>query len=90
MDSQYRTQSPDTTLEAEQFQIERLREMSPAQRFAVLESLVRMADQLSRAGIRLRYPDADEREIGLRAAALRLDAEAMRAVYGWDPEREGL
>ena len=28
--------------------------------------------------------------LGLRAAALRLDAETMRAVYGWDPDLEGL
>lgn len=90
MNDGYVTQSPDTDREAERVQIERLREMSYAERFALLESLVRMADELSRAGIRIRHPAADEREVGLRAAALRLDAETMRAVYGWDPEREGL
>ncbi|MCA9758677.1 MAG: hypothetical protein KDA27_22985 [Candidatus Eisenbacteria bacterium] len=86
----YVPQSPDTDPDAERIQIERLREMTYADRFALLESLVQMSDQLSRAGIRLRYPDADEREIGLRAAALRLPPEVMRSVYGWDPDREGL
>jgi hypothetical protein len=90
MDDGYRTQSPDTSADAERFQIERLRQLSLAEKFALLSSLVLMSDRLSRAGIRLRYPDAEEKEIGLRAAALRLDAETMRAVYGWDPDLEGL
>ena len=85
----YVTQSPDTAPDAERIQIARLREMSYAERFLLLESLIRMCDELSRAGIRLRHPHADEREVGLRAAALRLDAGTMRSVYGWDPDREG-
>lgn len=90
MTSGYVPQSPDTDPEAERIQIERLREMTYAERFLLLESLIRMSDELSRAGIRLRHPGADEREVGLRAAALRLDAATMRTVYGWDPDREGL
>lgn len=90
MDDAYRTQSPDTTREAEDFQLERLREMTIEQRFALLRSLILFTDSVSRAGIRLRYPDADEREVGLRSAALRLDAQTMREIYGWDPDLMGL
>lgn len=44
---------------------------------------------LARTGIRARHPDADEREIRLRLAALRLDREAMVRWFAWDPEIEG-
>ena len=38
-----------------------------------------------KAGVRMQYPDADEREVFLRAAARRLDRETMIGAYGWDP-----
>ena len=41
--------------------------------------------EASKAGVRMRYPDADEREVFLRATALRLDPDTMVRVYGWDP-----
>lgn len=86
----YRTQSPDTSYEAEQRQILRLREMSLAERFSLLRSLILFTDSVSRAGIRLRHPEASDEAVALHAAALRLDAQTMRDVYDWDPERMGL
>ncbi len=38
-----------------------------------------------KAGMRLRYPSADEREIFLRAVATRVSPELMIRAYGWDP-----
>jgi hypothetical protein len=38
-----------------------------------------------KAGIRLRYPEADEREAFLRAVASRVPRELMIRAYGWDP-----
>lgn len=38
--------------------------------------------------MRANYPDASEREMFLRCAALRLRRHLMMAAYGWDPERE--
>ena len=38
------------------------------------------------AGVRLRYPDATDREVFLRAASLRIPRDLMIAAYGWDPE----
>jgi hypothetical protein len=38
-----------------------------------------------KAGIRLRYPVADEREVFLRAVASRVSRELMIGAYGWDP-----
>jgi len=45
-----------------------------------------MVEQLSLAGVRLRHPNVDERELFLRAAALRLGRALMIEVYGWDPD----
>jgi len=38
-----------------------------------------------KAGIRLRYPEADEREVFLRAVAGRVPRELMIRAYNWDP-----
>ncbi len=38
-----------------------------------------------KAGIRRRYPDADQREVFLRAVASRVSRELMIQAYGWDP-----
>ena len=42
--------------------------------------------QLSEAGVRLRYPNISEREVFLRAAALRIPRDLMIKAYGWDPD----
>jgi hypothetical protein len=38
-----------------------------------------------KADIRRRYPEADEREVFLRAVASRVSPELMIRAYGWDP-----
>jgi hypothetical protein len=38
-----------------------------------------------KASIRRRYPQADDHEVFLRAAASRLSREVMIRAYGWDP-----
>jgi len=38
-----------------------------------------------KAGLRLRYPAASEREIFLRAAATSIPRQLMIRAYGWDP-----
>src|SRR5579884_1042785 len=77
-----KTQSRDTTPEAERVHLELLRAASPARRFALAESLARMVLQASRAGLRRRHPSASSHEIALRAAANnygRTLGEAIRA-----------
>ncbi|HET6201940.1 MAG TPA: hypothetical protein VFI25_03960 [Planctomycetota bacterium] len=85
----YRTQSLDTTYEIERLQIDLLRELPLWRKAEIISSLCRGAQELSLVGLRLRRPEADERELGLRLAAMRLDRETMVRVYGWDPGREG-
>ena len=55
-----RTQSPDTSPEAERVQIELLRNMTIAQRMSRVRSLTRTTIQLSRRAIHRAYPDLDE------------------------------
>ncbi len=62
------------------------RQMTPAQKVSLVFNLTTMVLRLSEAGVRMDYPQADEREVFLRAAARRLDRETMIRVYGWDPQ----
>jgi hypothetical protein len=84
-----RTQSRDTSAEIEARQIAVWRSMSAAEKLALVSELTAAAEELARAGIRARHPDADEREIALRLAALRLDRETMVRLFGWDPVQRG-
>jgi len=79
----------DTSADAEEVLIARLRAMSPAERLRLVQKLNRGLIQLSIAGIRKRYGDIDDRELRLRLGALRLPRVTMVRVFGWDPEREG-
>ena len=65
---------------------ELLRRKTPGERIALAFELSEFAIRMSESGVRERYPDASEREIFLRAAALRLPRELMIRAYGWDPE----
>jgi len=79
----------DTAPAAEAFLLERLRAMSPSAKLELVRRLNRGLVGMSVAGIRSRHGALDERELGLRVAALRLPRETMVRVFGWDPQREG-
>ena len=87
--SEYRTQSPDTSREAEELQFEGYRRMEPWQRLAIIGDLNRMVEGLARVGIRERHPDSTEEEVKLRLAALRYGREFTIQWFGWDPDVEG-
>jgi hypothetical protein len=65
------------------FELQRRRTVAEKLRdvFELSEWMIRNAE----AGVRLRYPQAAEREVFLRAAALRLPRDLMIKAYGWDP-----
>jgi hypothetical protein len=48
-----------------------------------------MVNELVRAELRKRYPEATPREIELRLAARNLDRETMIRAFHWDPELQG-
>jgi hypothetical protein len=87
--SAYRTQSRDTSREAEELQFAHWRGLTPAQKARIVAGLTRMTNQLARAGIRVRHPGATDRGVELRLMALRVDRTTMIKFFNWDPEREG-
>ena len=60
-----RTQSSDTSPEAERIQIDLLRKAGVARRIELTFSLTQSAIELSRQGMRRRYPHASEEELDL-------------------------
>jgi hypothetical protein len=61
------------------------RGLSPEDRIREVFALTDLLLRLSEAGVRRLHPDADDREVFLRAAARRLGRETVARVYGWDP-----
>ena len=78
----YRPQSEDTHPAIDRMLFDRLREMTPQQRMQATADMTRAMCQLSFAGLRLRYPNADDEELRMRAAALRLGRETMLRFFG--------
>lgn len=79
----------DTDPEAWERLVERTRALGPAgraRRTAELNASVRAA---ALAGIRLRHPEADEREQRLYLAALLLGDDLVKRAFGWDPAVRG-
>jgi len=79
--SGYRTQSSDTSIEAELVLFDTWRSWTPQQKIECMVRLWETAREISLAGLRLRHPDATPGELELREAALRLGPELARAVY---------
>jgi hypothetical protein len=79
----------DTSPEALKVFHEIQRRRSPEQKLADIFDLSEGLFELTKAGIRARYPEADEREVFLRAVATRLPRELMVRAYGWDPLDHG-
>lgn len=84
-----KTQSIDTHPDIERIQIEGYRKMSFTEKMRCIGAMHRTGRHLALANVRMRYPEADERELQLRAAALMIDADLMRKAFGWDVEKEG-
>lgn len=80
----------DTVPEAMRVWVEHLRKMTPGQKIAVVFELTRFAREMAAAGVRSRYPAADEREVFLRVAAQSLSRDEMIRAYQWDPQEHGL
>ena len=77
----------DTDPRAMDMWVETLRKQSPGEKIAMVFELTAMAWEMAERGVRARYPNASEREVFLRTAALHLSREEMIRAYGWDPEQ---
>jgi len=77
-----RTQSPDTSPEAERVMIELLRRAPIWRRLQLADSMSRTARLLAMSGIRQRFPQADEDELRRRFAELYLGPELAEKAFG--------
>ena len=72
----------DTSPEAWKVFIDLQRKLSPAEKLQQAFEWSEVIRQFAEAGLRQRYPHADDREIFLREARQRLGAELFHKVYG--------
>ena len=82
---QHPAEFTDTDPRAMEVWLELLRQKTSGERIAMAFELTDFALRMAESGVRARYPGASEREIFLRAAALRLPRDLMIRAYGWDP-----
>jgi hypothetical protein len=80
-----RTQSADTSPEAERVLIELLRQAPAWRRLQLADRMSATARQISLAGLRARHPKASESELRRRFADLQLGPELAAKVYGPPP-----
>lgn len=81
-----RTQSPDTSPEAERVLIELLRAAPAWRRLQLADQLSRTVRNLSWAGLRSRYPNASAAELRRRFADICLGEELATKAYGPQPK----
>ena len=79
----------DTDPKALQVFLDIHRKLPAARKVEMVFEMTEMVLAAAKAGVRMQYPNADEREVFLRATARRLDRETMIRVYGWDPLEHG-
>lgn len=65
-----------------------LRRMPIGDKITAALSVGQIALNMSEAGVRLAYPDADDHEVFLRTAARHLSRDLMIRAYGWDPSAD--
>ena len=66
----YKTQSPDTSVEAERAQIEILRRMGPGKRLEMMRRLSRSQLKMAWSALNRAYPHLSERELQVKAVEL--------------------
>lgn len=72
----------DTAPDAEPVLMDLYRRMTPGDKLRRVADLNGMASAFAAAGLRARHPGAEERELFLRLAALRLGAAVVARAYG--------
>ena len=80
-----RTQSPDTSPEAERVLIELLRQAPAWRRLQLADRMSSTARNLGMAGLRARHPGASDAELRRRFADIHLGPELAAKVYGPRP-----
>lgn len=81
-EQQVGTLSADTDPKAEAVQLEIFRRMPSWQKAKLWNDAIESSWAVARAGLRARYPKADEAELARRLADLQLGPELAATVYG--------
>jgi hypothetical protein len=81
--------SEDTSSDARDVVIERLRSMSGVERLQMAVSLSSACEALATAGILHRHPGATAHEVVMRLGVLRNGRDLMAEAFGWDADVEG-
>jgi hypothetical protein len=76
----------DTDPKAMEVWLDLQRRMPAGQKLMAVLAASHLVLRMYEAGVRLQYPEADDREIFLRVAARHLDRDLMIRAYGWDPD----
>ncbi len=76
----------DTDPQAFRALVEIRRKMTFDEKFRQFLEMTEMVLRGHQDRVRREHPEASEREVFLRAAALRLGNETVRRVYGWSPD----
>jgi hypothetical protein len=79
----------DTPPGIERLLVDGYARMSPVEKLARVLDMNRTVELLALARVRAEHPRADDRELRLRLASLRLDRETMVRVFRWDPREHG-
>ena len=77
-----KTQSPDTSVEAERILIERLRAVGPRRRLDMARDASRAIRQLAWNGLRLRHPQAGEAELRRRYVVQTFGEPVAEQLFG--------
>jgi len=85
METRYRWMA-DTSEAASAKLVELQRKMTPGEKLAIVLHGANAVLRGCQDQVRRQHPNADDLEVFLRAAAMRLDRETMIKAYGWDPE----
>ena len=72
----------DTTPDAQRAYEIAIAGMTPAQRVSMCMEMIAVTDELVRAGIRLRYPEAQGQEFEYQMLRAKYGQELARQVYG--------
>ncbi len=76
----------DTNPAAMEVWLDALRKKSDGDKIAAVFDLIGLAWEMAEMGVRSRYPNATDREVFLRTAALHLSRDEMIRAYRWDPQ----
>ena len=78
----------DTSPEAWAKQFELYRRMTSVQKARLVREVTLAANAVALAGLRQRHPSANEDELLLRLAVLRLGEDLVARAYNWRPPRD--